>query len=71
MGIFPSEKEKLKPKIGFPVLRLQFFLNYIPPENVMEESLERSLEAKLGRVIADEILEQNHYDDQVAAVMPL
>ncbi|EHL08572.1 hypothetical protein HMPREF0322_00665 [Desulfitobacterium hafniense DP7] len=29
-GIFPSEKEKLKPKIGFPVLRLQFFLNYIP-----------------------------------------
>lgn len=32
MGIFPSEKEKLKPKIGSSVLRLQFFLNYISPE---------------------------------------
>ncbi len=41
----------------------------IPPENIMEESLERSLEAKLGRVIADEILEQNHYDAQVAAAV--
>ncbi|CDX03670.1 Type 2 DNA topoisomerase 6 subunit A [bioreactor metagenome] len=41
----------------------------IPTENIMEESLEQSLEAKLGRVIADEILEQNHYDDQVAAAV--
>lgn len=38
----------------------------IPPANIMQESLEHSLHDKLGQKIAAEILEQNHYADQVA-----
>ncbi|WP_291300081.1 hypothetical protein [Desulfosporosinus sp. BICA1-9] len=38
----------------------------IPPANIMQESLEHSLHDKLGQEIAAEILEQNHYADQVA-----
>ncbi len=38
----------------------------IPPENITLESLENSLQDKLGQKIAAEILEQNHYDAQVA-----
>ena len=38
----------------------------IPPANIMQESLEHSVHDKLGQEIAAEILEQNHYADQVA-----
>jgi hypothetical protein len=38
----------------------------IPPESIMLESLEHSLQDKLGQKIAAEILKQNHYDTQVA-----
>jgi len=41
----------------------------IPPKRVMLESLDQSLEDKLGQVIADEILEQNHYQGKVAAAL--
>lgn len=37
----------------------------IPPERIMQESLDQSLQDKLGQRIAAELLEQHHYDDQV------
>ncbi len=37
----------------------------IPPESTMLESLDHSLQDKLGQKLAAEILEQNHYADQV------
>jgi hypothetical protein len=38
----------------------------IPPASIMLESLEHSLQDKLGQKIAAEILEQNNYDAQAA-----
>lgn len=38
----------------------------IPPENVMLERLDQSLQDKLGKVIADEILQQNDYAAKVS-----
>jgi hypothetical protein len=37
----------------------------IPPESTMLESLDHSLQDKLGQKLVAEILEQNHYADQV------
>ncbi|ODA43022.1 hypothetical protein [Desulfosporosinus sp. BG] len=38
----------------------------IPPERIMQESLDQSLHDKLGQRIAAEILEQHHHEDQIA-----
>ena len=38
----------------------------IPPATILQESLDRSLQDKLGQRIAAEILAENHYEEQVA-----